>query len=284
MVRTAERPCRDQAPALRQLPRNGINFSGLHGFLTGERRQDAGQTLCQHGFAGAGCANEQNIVSACGSNDHGPPRQRLAHHVRKIRHLCPCVCRVKGNNSRRGKRGDAAQGIYNFACRVGGVDGHAVGTGLGCFGGILGRYIQGVGAIFCCSQRHGQHAGNPPQGAVQCQFAQKCRVGRHILQLAAGSEHCQQKRQVVHRAGLAHIRRGKIDGNAPVRELEAQIFDGGAHTVGAFTHSGIRQAHDGKGGQTAGNVGLHCHGKAAQAVQTKASGNRIHVVLPYPSG
>ena len=94
----------------------------------------------------------------------------------------------------------------------------------------------------------------------------------------------QQKRQVVHRAGLAHIRRGKIDGNAPVRELEAQIFDGGAHTVGAFTHSGIRQAHDGKGGQTAGNVGLHCHGKAAQAVQTKASGNRIHVVLPYPSG
>ena len=248
------------------------------------RRPDAGQTLCQHGFAGAGCANEQNIVSACGSNDHSPPRQRLAHHVRKIRHLCPCVCRVKGNNSRRGKRGDAVQGIYNFACRVGGVDGHAVGTGLGCFGGILGRYIQGVGAIFCCSQRHGQHAGNRPQGAVQCQFAQKCRVGRHILQLAAGSEHCQKKRQVVHRAGLAHIRRGKIDGNAPVRELEAQIFDGGAHTVGAFTHSGIRQAHDGKGGQTAGNVGLHCHGKAAQAVQTKASGNRIHVVLPYPSG
>ena len=66
--------------------------------------------------------------------------------------------------------------------------------------------------------------------------------------------------------------------------VNKQIFDGGAHTVGAFTHSGIRQAHDGKGRQTAGNVGLHCHGKAAQAVQTKASGNRIHVVLPYPSG
>ena len=67
-----------EAPALRQLPCNGINFSGLHGFLAGERRQDAGQTLCQHGFAGAGCANEQYIVSACGSNDHSTPRQRLA--------------------------------------------------------------------------------------------------------------------------------------------------------------------------------------------------------------
>ena len=50
-----------------------------------------------------------------------------------------------------------------------------------------------------------------------------------------------------------------------------QVFDGAAHPLTAFLHGGIRQAYDGKGGQPARNVGLHGHGKAAQAVQANSS-------------
>ena len=159
---------------------------------------------------------------------------------------------------------------------MGRVDGHAVGTGLGSLGGVFGGYIQGADAVFGGGQCHGQHAGYRAQGAVQRQLTQKGGVLRYILQLAAGREHGQQQGQIVHRAGLAHIGGGQVDRDAPVRELEAQVLDGGTHAVRTFPHGGIRQAYDGKGGQPARNVGLHGHGKAAQAVQAKALCYRIH--------
>ena len=130
------------------------------------------------------------------------------------------------------------------------------------------------------SQRHGQHAGYRAQTAIQRKFAQKGGVGGHLFQLSAGGQQRQKQRQIVHRACLAHIGGGKVDGNAPVREAEAKVFDGGAHPVGAFPHGRVRQAYDGKRGQPAGNIGFHRNGKAAQSVQAKAVGHRIHGVPP----
>ena len=46
-------------------------------------------------------------VPAGSGNDHGPPRQRLAQYVRKIRHLCPGFCRIKGDSSGRGQGRDS---------------------------------------------------------------------------------------------------------------------------------------------------------------------------------
>jgi len=103
---------------------------------------------------------------------------------------------------------------------------------------------------------------------------------RRMVDAASELAERQKQRQVVHRAGLAHIGGGKVDGNAPVREAEAKVFDGGAHPVGAFPHGRVRQADDGKRGQPAGNIGFHRNGKAAQPVQAKAVGHRIHGVPP----
>ena len=266
--------------SLRQLARNGVDLGGLHGFLPGERRQDAGQALCQHGFAGAGCADQQYVVSAGSGNDHGPPRQRLAQYVRKIRHLCPGFCRIKGDSGGRGQGRDSLQRIHYLTGCMGGVDRHSIGAGLGSFRGVLGGDIQGADAAFGSGQSHGQNAGYRPQGAVQRQLAQKGSIRRDGLQLAAGNKKRKQQGQIIHRAGLADIGRGQIDGDAPVRELEPQILDGGTHAVCTFAHSGIRQAYDGKCRQTAGDIGFYRYGKAVQALQTKASGDRIHGALP----
>ena len=283
MVRTAEGPGRHKAPPLGQLACDGINFGGLHGFLSGERRQDAGQALCQHGFAGAGRADEQHVVPAGGRDHHGPPRQRLAHNIRKIRHLGPGVFGVKGDDGCRGDGRDAAQSVHHFPGRAGRVDRHAVAAGFGGLGSVFSGHIQRTDAAFGRRQRHGQHAGHRPQGAVQRQLAQKGGVGGDFLDLAAGRQQGQQQRQVVDRAGLAHIRRGQIDRDAPVRELEAQVFDGGAHAVCTFPHGGIRQTYNGKCGQPAGDVRFHSHGKAAQAPQAETSGDRIHDAFPHSS-
>ena len=219
-------------------------------------------------------------MPACGCNDHGAPCQRLPHYVREIRHLLPCVLRVKGDDGGRGEGADALQCLYHLSGGVGRVDGHGVGASFGCFGGVLCRDVQRPDAVLSSGKCHGQHAGYRAQTAIQCKLAQKGSVGGNLLQLAAGGQQRQKQRQIVHRAGLAHIGGGKVDGDAPVREAESKVFDGGAHPVGAFPHGRVRQADDGKRGQPAGNIGFHRNGKAAQPVQAKAVGHRIHGVPP----
>lgn len=68
--------------------------------------------------------------------------------------------------------------------------------------------------------------------------------------------------QVIYRAALADVRRGKVDRDVAVGPFVAQILYGRADTVAAFPHGGIRQAHQRKGGQAAGDIGFHGHGKA----------------------
>ena len=161
-----------------------------------------------------------------------------------------------------------------------GVDSHVLGAGLGGLGSIFGGDIQGTDAAFCCSQCHGQHAGYRAQGAVQSQLTQKGGVCRDLFQLAAGGQQRQKQRQIVHRPCFADVGGSQIHRDAPIRKPEAKVLDSSAHTVGAFAHGRIRQAYDGKSGQTARDIGLHRHGKTAQAVQAETSGHRIHDALP----
>ena len=189
---------------------------------------------------------------------HGPAGQRLAHHVRKIRGGIPAGSGVKGDGGGRGEGYKAPQRIHDLPGRAGGVDLHRVAARLGGFGGVFGGHIQAADAVCCRRQRHGQHARNRAQAAVQCQFPQK-----------------------IHRTALADVCRGKVDRDVAVGPFVAQILHGRADTVAAFPHSGIRQAHQRKGGQAAGDIGFHGHGKAVQAVQTIAFQNGIHGGPPH---
>ena len=202
--------------------------------------------------------------------------QRLAHHIRKIRGGIPAGSGVKGDGRGRGEGHKAPQRIHDLPGRAGGIDLHRVAACLGGFSGVFGGHIQAADAVCCRRQRHGQHARNRAQAAVQCQLPQKSRVGGRLLHLAGGCQHRQQQGQVIYRAALADVRRGKVDRDVAVGPFVAQILHGRADTVAAFPHGGIRQAHQRKGGQTAGDIGFHGHGKAVQAVQTIAFQNGIH--------
>ena len=84
-MRTAERPSgNERVPRLRQ-PRHGVNFRGLQGFLPRHVGQNGGQTSGQHGFARAGRADEQNVVSACGGYFQRSLHVFLSHDVGKVR-------------------------------------------------------------------------------------------------------------------------------------------------------------------------------------------------------
>jgi hypothetical protein len=54
----------DQAGALVEDSGDAVNFGGLEGFFESERRQDGWHALGEHGFAGAGRADHENVVAA----------------------------------------------------------------------------------------------------------------------------------------------------------------------------------------------------------------------------
>jgi len=51
-----------QCDAIGEQTHGGIDAGGFKGFSTRERRKDGGHALGEHGFAGAGRADHQNVV------------------------------------------------------------------------------------------------------------------------------------------------------------------------------------------------------------------------------
>ena len=96
VMRAAEGPMGDEPAPFGQLPGDGVDLGRLHSLFTAERRQDAGQTPGQHGFASAGCADQKHVVPACGGNDHGPAGEGLAHDVCQVRGIVPALGGVEG--------------------------------------------------------------------------------------------------------------------------------------------------------------------------------------------
>ena len=77
-------------------------------------------------------------------------------------------------------------------------------------------------------------------------------------------------------SNLVNIGGGQVDGNMAGGPGTVQVFDGAAYPLTAFLHGGIRQAHHGKFGQTAADVGFHGNGVAIQPRYPQADNVCIH--------
>jgi len=84
MMRRAEWPLIEQpAPALDQ-PRDAMHLGSLNRFDKRERRQNPSQALGQHGFAGTGRPNHQDVMRPGGRHFQRAFRHGLAAHVAEI--------------------------------------------------------------------------------------------------------------------------------------------------------------------------------------------------------
>ena len=222
VVGAAERPCRHEAPACGHLPGDGVNFRRLHSFFPGQGRQDAGQAAGQHGFAGAGRTDEQDVVSARSRDDHRPAGQRLAADVSEIGNMVPRIGRVEGNRHRGQDGLDAPQCIHDLTGRCGRVDLHLAAAGLSGFGSVLGRDIERPHPLAAASSAMGRtpdtgrrlpSSASSPERPCPSAAAPAARSGAPP---AAGAGHTPGR-------SCGH-RRERVDGDAAVRPLEAQIF------------------------------------------------------------
>ena len=148
--------------------------------------------------------------------------------------------------------------------------------GHGGFGGVFGRNKQLGHARLLGGKGHGQGTGNGAQCAIQPKLTQKCLVRLWLWDVLLRRQNADEHRQVIQTAGLAHIGGSQVDGNMAGGPGAVQVFDGAAHPLTAFLHGGIRQAHHGKFGQTAADVGFHGNGVAIQPRYPQADNVCIH--------
>ena len=80
-------------------------------------------------------------------------------------------------------------------------------------------------------------------------------------------EDTERDRQVERRAGLAHVGRREVDGDAVRRELEPGIADGTAHAVAALAHARVGQADHRESRQAERHIDLDVDGRGVDAKQ-----------------
>src|SRR2546421_1995001 len=84
VMRLADGAIVHEGDAFGEQAEGGIDSSGFEGFGAAEWREDAGDALGEHGFAGSGGANHQDVVSAGGGDGDGALDGFLAADVGEI--------------------------------------------------------------------------------------------------------------------------------------------------------------------------------------------------------
>ena len=224
---------------------DGMDFGRLQRLFKIERSQDSRQPLGQHGFAGTGRPDHQNVVAA-GSGDFqralcGLLSAHIAKVERKMLHLAE---EFAGGHANR-LRVDAAvssrvEKLSNLQQRVHAVDVDALDHRR--FAGIRRRDQQILDAAFPRCDGNGQHPLDWPQATVEAQFSYQEKIAEVAqLQAAIRTQNPDCHGQIEAGAFFLQIGGRQVNGDLRRRNIEAGIFDGGADAVAALAHGGVGQ-------------------------------------------
>ncbi len=277
---TAEGTPGDERVALVRQPGYGVNFCGLQGLLPGHIRQDGGKPPGQHGFSGAGRANEQNIVPACCGNLQRPFYILLPHHIGKIRSFLACGG-FRQPDRGGSKRFRSPQMLHQLGHMLHRIYRQPLGQRSLCC--VLSRHEQLPDAQPPCRQCHGQHTRHRTQSACQAHLTDEGCIRRQLADFLGCRQNAQQNGQVIQCAFLPLSRRGQIHRNAADRESDPAVFHSRPHALTGFPHGGIRQPYNLKSGQPAGEKTLHTDLISADARQPQRTHGYHHKSTPFLS-
>ena len=273
VVRGAEGAAGQEGVAAVQLSGDGPDGAALQGLRAGELRQDGGQAPGQHGLARTGRADEEHVVPSGGGDLQGPLGVLLAHDIPEVRQGGEVLrLRLPGRGGREGRLAPEMGEKLRDILRP--VDREALGQG--GLGGVLRRDVEGADAGCPGGQGHGQDAGDAPEGAGEGEFAQEGRVLRQGWQVTVRRQDAEKDGQVIDRAGLLGARRGQVHGDAAHGELGPAVFHGGPDPLPGLPDGGVRQAHDVKGREPAGEEALRKDRVALQSGESQGTHRNDH--------
>ena len=285
VVRRAEGPVDDQALLLVEHARDGVDLGGLKRLFKAQRREDRGQALGQHGLAGAGWADHQDVVAAgCGDLKRALG-DVLAADVAEVGvvlgSFAEKLLAVDGERLREDVAlcGGVEQ-LADLKQRVDRVDVDAVDDGrLARIGGGDDQVLDACGAR---RDGNGQHAAHCAQRAIKAKLADQDEVADVLDgESAVGTQDADGDGQVETGALFFEVGGSEVDGDACGREVEAGVLDGGADAVAGFADGGVGQAYGGEaaviGGLDAGEVDLDVDEVGVDTVDGGAARLKEHV-------
>ena len=267
VVRGPERRAVEEGAVGQRTARGRVDAGDGQRLLGGERREQPGQALGQHGLARPGRPDHEEVVAPGRGHLERPATDRLAPDVGQVRFVGG---RRRARRRRRlGPRCLAAQDPGQVPERRGAVD--VAATDERGLSHVAERHHEperrrGVG--------QGDHAGDVAQRAVEPELAAEGEgLGRGGVDLAGGDEQPHRDGEVEPGAALPHARGREVDGDPSQGPGETARQDGGAHPVAGLAHRGVGQADDGEAGQAVGDVDLDRDGAPDGAAQ-RGGGDR----------
>jgi len=264
--------------AIRELAGDRLDHRDVEQLTRVERRQDGGEARGQHGFAGAGRADHQEVVAACGGDLEGAPRYLLATHVGEIRQSHrqrpPPRHRTRGELVAREVVDQRQQ-----ACGRDDVD---------LFAGPGGFRPRGLGAddaevVGVRRDRRRQRARDRREPPVEAELAERQVAGEGIGRYCAdGTHQAQRDGQIVVAALLGQVGGGEVDGDALGRQAQARGDQRRAHPLARFLHRLVGQADDKESRQAGRNLHLHVDEHRIDALKRYGLNSGDHA--PSPTG
>ena len=129
-------------------------------------------------------------------------------------------------------------------------------------------------------------AGCPGTGrdlAAERQLADERAAARSGADLLRPEQDAEGHRQVERGAGLAQVRRGEVDRDAPRREHEAGVADRAADPFAGLLDGRVGQADDREPGQARGDVDLDADEPAIEAVERGGRRRQRACAPPLPA-
>jgi hypothetical protein len=239
-----------------------------------ERRQQARQSLRQHGLARAGWPHQQQVMTTRSRHLQCGSRCGLAAHVGKVGQGHDVVDEIVVGRFRPGSLG--VQGIHQLPQRARnahGIASHSLClTGAGA--GHHGPHTTTQG------RHHGGHTGHTAQAAVEADFAQEPEpVDGVWMHLLAGSQQTYRNRKVETRAALALAGRRQVHRDPTRWPHQATGQHRCAHTISRFAARFVGQPDDLERRQPGGHVDLHCDGAPFDAEQRGRTNGSQHADL-----
>ena len=250
VVGRAEGTMRDEAGVFIEDAGDGVDLGGLEGLFKAERGEDGGKALGEHGLAGAGWADHEDVVAPGGGDLQSAFGDVLAADVSEVGVVVGGLAEhLAAVDDERLSEDVALLGgveeLADFKERFDGVDVDAFDDGgLARVGGGDDEVPDAGGAG---GDGDGQHALHGAEGAVEAEFADEDEVGDVLDgEAAVGAEDADGDGEVEAGAFFFEVGGGEVDGDAGGWEVEAGVADGGADAVAGLADGGVGEADGGE--------------------------------------
>ena len=245
VMRRAVRARADKAAGVFECARDGMNARGFDGFFERHRWKDSGNAFGEHGFSGAGRADEENVVATGAGNFESTFGGLLAVNFAEVdtvfRGFAEQKLRIDLNRRERFGSVDEVDGLGKSFY---GVDFNAFDDS--CFASVGLGDSECDEAAFARGERSRECATDGADAAIKGKFTKEHHLVDGLAEkLAHATREAEGHGKIERGAFLFYVGGSEIDCDAlTVREFDAAVAERGFNAFTAFFYSIVGQTDD----------------------------------------